>query len=291
MTLEVPRLSFAESVMHLERPAGGSGRKPLVRREQNSGLLMTHLINKFCPPGETVLDVCMETGSTVKACLLAPKDFKFFGCEADNSYLSKSVNFILEAFLGQIFDDDSAINESEEIQETASQYIQGMSFAGETKLTCVLKTPRRVHSVPAFPNHIVFMFSQDVEDIELFLHRNHLPCIVWSEKRVSRLNSVEVRSLLSHECSDYSIHIKPSTVAHPQAGMGCFANRFSTRGNVIGYYYGMPLYQFFVDAFNYRGIHGKGVRADTREQFHTSVKRLAKVISSLYGILHTVSLL
>lgn len=247
-----------------------------------------HLISKFCPPGGTVLDFCMGTGSTAKACLLAPKHFKFFGCEADDSCLLKSMPSILEVFARQILNDESDINESEEIHEAARRYLQGKASAEDTRRKDLWRTPRGLPAVQSFPNHIVFMLPQYFDDMDLFLHGKHLPCTVWSEKWLSRLNSFDVRSLLSHECVVYGVHIKPSTIPHPQAGMGCFASQEFTEGDVIGYYYGTLVYQFMVDMVNARGVHGEGLMAVTREQFHTSAIRLATDISSSDGILHTV---
>lgn len=67
---------------------------------------------------------------------------------------------------------------------------------------------------------------------------------------MSQLNAFQ-RALLLYECSVYGIHIKPSTAAHPQAGMRWFGNWEFTEGDIIRYYYFCTLmYQFMVDALN-----------------------------------------
>lgn len=95
VTQEVRKVSFAEPIFHMGCHAGGSGKRPLVRPEENPVSLMSHPISKFFQPGEIVFDVCMGTESTAKACLLATENLKFFGCEANEACLSDSMASIL----------------------------------------------------------------------------------------------------------------------------------------------------------------------------------------------------
>lgn len=105
---------------------------------------------------------------------------------------------------------------------------------------------------------------------------------------MSRLNSFDVSLQLSHECCVFGIHIKPSTIAHSEAGMGCFANQVCTVGDPIWYNNGTMVFQFWTDALKTHGVHRDGVMATTREQFHNSPMSLAKESYSLDGVLHTV---
>lgn len=225
VTPEDLNLSFAQSVLEMDRPASRCGRRLLIWSKRNPVSLMTHLVKTFCPAGGAVLDFRTGMWSTAKACLLALKHFKFFGCEAANSYLPKSVHFISQLFAHQIVNDDSDINKSEERHEAERRYLQGKAYAEKTWRMDLWKTPPGLHSVQAFINHIVFMLSQNFNHMDLFLHENHLLYTVCRKRLVSQLNSCGVRSLLSHNCSVCDVHIKKSTTAHSQTGMGCFANQ------------------------------------------------------------------
>lgn len=75
--LGVPKPSFAESVFHIERPAGGSGMGPFVRPEQKHAFLMTYQIRKFCPPGGTVLLFVRERGRLSKLVWSCPSTSNF----------------------------------------------------------------------------------------------------------------------------------------------------------------------------------------------------------------------
>lgn len=128
---------------------------------------------------------CIETGLTAKACLLAPKHFKFFGCEADGFCLSKSMHSILEIFARQVLYNDSDINECEETQKATRKYLRGKASGKKTRQKDIWRTPRGLHAVQSFPNLIVFMLSQYLDDMNLSIYGKNLPCTVWSEKRMS----------------------------------------------------------------------------------------------------------
>lgn len=76
---------------------------------------MTNLRNKFWLAGETIFDFRTGTESIATVCLLAPKHFKFFWCEAEDSCLSKQMPSILEVFASQELNIDFEINGPEKI--------------------------------------------------------------------------------------------------------------------------------------------------------------------------------
>lgn len=100
-----------------------------------------------------------------------------------------------------------------------------------------------------------------------------------------------MRLLLSHKFNVYGVHMKPFTIAHPQAEMGCFANQDFIEQDVIGYYYGRLVYQFTVDPLSACSVHGADVMAVTCGQCHTSSIRVENEVSSLDGILQAVCLM
>lgn len=157
VTLGAPKVSFAESKFDMNRPASRSERRWLVRPGRKTVSQMTHLLSKFFPPRETNLGFCRETGSTAKACLLAPKYIKASGCKKGHSCFSKEMPSILEIFAHKILNDDSDINKSDEIQEATRRYLQGKASAKDPRRKDVWRTLRRLHTVEAFPNHTVLM--------------------------------------------------------------------------------------------------------------------------------------
>lgn len=97
----------------------------------------------------------------------------------------------------------------------------------ETKWKNVWRTQQELYDVQAFPNSIAFMSSKNFGDIELLLLGRYLLCTVWSKIWMSLLNSFDVRLPQSHECSVGGVYIKPSTIAHSQAGRAALQIRIS----------------------------------------------------------------
>lgn len=66
-------------------------RIPLVHQEDtywfvlswNRFLLMTYFLSVFFLSVKTICEICMDTRSTAKSCLLHPKQFNVFWCEAE----------------------------------------------------------------------------------------------------------------------------------------------------------------------------------------------------------------
>lgn len=131
MTLKVSKLSFAESVLDMDRPAGGSRRRPLFRPDKKPVLLMPHLVSTFYSPGGTILEFCIGRASNIKACLLAPKYFELFGCEANSSCPSDTMPSIIKVFARQILKNDTGINENEDTQEAGVLCLKGEASAEE----------------------------------------------------------------------------------------------------------------------------------------------------------------
>lgn len=100
-------------------------------------------------------------------------------------------------------------------------------------------------------NHVFYMLSQYFDDMDLSIPGKLLSITVWSKKChfslytvherstskafspdtqwMFRLNSFELGSILSHECSVSGVHIKPSSIAHPLTRMRCFVNQESIK--------------------------------------------------------------
>lgn len=99
--LEVPKRFFAESVFDMDRPAGGS-EAPKRLSWAKIRYADDAIDGLFLSTTQTVLDSCLETISTAKVCLLPPKYFKIFGCDASDFCLSKSLRSLLEVFAPKI---------------------------------------------------------------------------------------------------------------------------------------------------------------------------------------------
>lgn len=71
---------------------------------------------------------------------------------------------------------------------------------------------------------------------------------------MSRLNSSDVRSLLSHECGFHGVHLKLTSIAHLLASYGGIGISIFTDGLVVQCYYGTFMYQCIVNALIVHGL-------------------------------------
>lgn len=123
MTVEVRKLSSAESIVDTDHRAGASKRRSLLRAMQELVTLITNLSSKFSLPKGAVLDFCKGTGSIGKASMLALKHFNFYLCEANESCLSKDMLSILDVFAREVLNNDLDIIETEETEGAARWYL------------------------------------------------------------------------------------------------------------------------------------------------------------------------
>lgn len=101
------------------------------------------------------------------------------------------------------------------------------------------------------------------EHMDLYDHARDLTCNTWSEKWLRRLNSFHVQARLAHNLCICGVHVKKSTIQHPAAGKGCYANQVFSEHELIGYYYVTLVYRNSLDLLHSRGIYGGGTMSVT----------------------------
>lgn len=114
-TIGVPQLSFADSWLDIDRLAVGIWWRPIVRSEQKHVSMMMHLISEFCSAGIPVLEFWVGAELTAIISCQRPSNSSFFGCEADALCHLKSMPSSLEVFARHIVNNDSDIDESEQM--------------------------------------------------------------------------------------------------------------------------------------------------------------------------------
>lgn len=116
----IPRMSFLETVFHIEEPVASSGSRPMVCPELKAVAVMRQIVQKFLKPEDIIVHPCIGTVATAKACLINPKHCKFTGCDSDSDFLSKMRPSLLETFTLQVLNKNFNNVESAEIAKAAS---------------------------------------------------------------------------------------------------------------------------------------------------------------------------
>lgn len=191
---------------------------------------MTHLISKFCPVGETLLDFCMWTRWTVIAFSLTAKHFKCFGCLRER-FMSFKVNALYLISVGASYSQKWLIHRWEQEDSRSRGAVPTMEGSAKRDPTEGLIASTTVTSCCAgLPEphclHVFTMFRG--QGFVISMEACPVHCMEW--KWLSRLISFDVRSLLSPKFSVYGVHIKQSIFAYLQARMSCSANQEFTDG-------------------------------------------------------------
>lgn len=78
-----------------------------------------------------VFDSSLETGTTVKTCLLLPKHRKFIICDSDSDNVSKMRSFLLRVFAKQILTSILDNYDSNRVRAAAKLYFKRSSLEVE----------------------------------------------------------------------------------------------------------------------------------------------------------------
>lgn len=98
MRVKISKLPSAESVFDTDDPGKASGILTPEQPEQNPFLLMTRLLNMFCPPKAANLDFRFSINSTTNLRLIAPKYFEIFRSEVKILCHFKAMACVIKVF-------------------------------------------------------------------------------------------------------------------------------------------------------------------------------------------------
>lgn len=106
------------------------------------------------------------------------------------------------------------MNKSTDIEDAVNRYLQVKVSAEETQWKDKWQSTQWFYTVSAFSHYICRTSSREFEDPYLLLYEKYVPCTLWSEIRMSRINLLDVWSLTSHECGAEDVPINVSEIAH-----------------------------------------------------------------------------
>lgn len=167
--------------------------------EQKLFALMQYLVRKFGLPGGMVVDPCLGTGATAKACLLEPKHRKFTGCKVDSACIPKIMTSVLEIFTVRMLNERSSIKEGKKAEKVAAAYLLAATVPYGVGQRSVWVAPKGVSVVQVFPHHTTLYLSQYFFGMQLFQTAKHLPCSLCYQKRLSCLSFLDEKTVSTHE--------------------------------------------------------------------------------------------
>lgn len=150
------------------KPVTSFGRRPMLRPEQKAIAVMRHIRRKFSNPGGMVLDTCMSTATTAKACSMDPKHQYRTECDVDSACVEKMMPSLPETVGEQVLNKDSDIIKIREIERAPSFYLKSAKSGRSTRRNDLWQAPGGPQPFQAFPSHITQFISQYCMYIDLF---------------------------------------------------------------------------------------------------------------------------
>ena len=238
-----------------------------VRAEQKSIELLQFFISKFTKPGDTVLDCCAGTSSTLFACIQLDKHRKFIGTEIDSNATIAVEDEFLRCYAKQVLNRKSDLRTTDPDFTKAAQTVVAHDLQRKVNQRYdAWALPSGLVPVQSFPPHIVEYLCQMHDDFTLLPHRAQ-PLIKWNNQWFQRFNNIDVKSLQTYECQQYKIRIRKSTIKHKDAGLGVFATQGFKKDEVIGHYYGTLVYGDIASDHRVRKRYGVGLMSVSSKEF------------------------
>lgn len=237
-----------------------------LRTEQKPIALLKELISRFSQPRDFVVDLFGGTFSTTRASFSLTDHRYFIGSEMHPTCFNKAKKKTVEDFAQVIHTNASSFTSS----------IQALH--PDLKLSCKALLDHLASALPRRPPPPIFDCWIAPENLPLYqnLPRKTLSAIAtftrnysfidqlhvlpenWPRSLWYAFNQIDPRVLLLAEASSCSLAVAPSTIKHPNAGLGVFATKPFNEGDYICNYYGTLVYHALPDTTDTRKEYGVG---------------------------------
>lgn len=278
---DVPIPSGSEIVYYPNTEPGQTRRR--FRPEQKPVSLIKHIISKYTTGGDIVVDTCAGTFSTVKACMELNQHRRAVCSDIDENCSLLVEDDVIELYSKQLLNQHSDLTTADiETRQAAQLICQEVARRAVKERSDAWKTPPGLVPIQNFPPHVVQYICQYWNDFTLYPNR-HISMNRWNSEWIQRMNSIDCKALLSYEAQKLNLTIKPSTVKHPNAGLGVFAGKAFAEGDILGYYYGALIYGDIGAERRLHKRYGTGVLSVSSADFDKWATKLDHVFVDANG--------
>lgn len=248
-----------------------SDTRTVVRQEQKSVRWMMDIIERMTKPGALVVDFTAGTFPVMKACMSMPMHRKFVGCDLDDTCVIATEESLVYTFAQQLVNPDSDVKPScTEILNVARSFIQSyVSRQARVRLNR-WKVPEGLPPMQTVPPHVISYMRSYFAGTAMMSGMGNIVPDRWPSKWVNHFRSLDMNAVRAAECLALGVSIKKSSIQHPSAGLGLYAETGFGEKEVIGFYYGSLVYKA-LDGIsdNSQKVYGEG-------PFSVSVARFKK---------------
>ena len=245
----------------------------MLRPEQKCVSLLKELISRFSQAGDIVVDPFAGTFSTAIACFTLDKDNgarRFIGCEKDAVCFEHAKKKVIERYAGAIVNkqvDAAQLMRDEDIQ-VAALYVHNRNGNRRSR-NGKWAPPSGLPPYQILPDHILAYLSTAWKSPELIQKCRNVPLNAWKRELQGRFHQTDVDALRAIEAVHFGVALAPSSIRHPNAGLGVFATRTFDVGDDICLYYGTLVYHDLARSKSKNKPYGEGILAVDRQRFMT----------------------
>ena len=273
----IPRLDPLEKVYTDEKSE--SGRPLMLRPEQKSVALLQTIIGKYTQPGDLVFDPFAGSFSTGRACMLLPQHRRCVLGDLDPTCHKFGMQQLVEVYARQLLNEESDITGDDELLRDARLFLHSMDRINAAKLRKQWNTPPGCPPMQNFPPEVVHYLCTLHKDYSLYRFSKGHPMIHWSPMWRARFNQMDIDHLQAFELSRYRLEIRQSTI--PGAGEGVFTRDIIPAKSIIGYYYGVLVYDnMTINQKNRPAMYGEGNLAFQAKDFEYWAMQLKRKMDS-----------
>ena len=234
---------------------GNKGRSRQLRAEQKGLAFMMELIERFSQPGDQVVDLCAGTFSTGLACLLLPQYRSFVGCDNDLACVQVAKSHVYGRLANFIVHDKPGFPVTTKLLESSKTVLNG---EGTTVVEADWRPPANYPPYQYFPRHIL-LYASSTFQTQDYINYFGVPIQNWNKIQSGNFESIPWEELRRAEATSLGLIIMQSEIKNSNAGLGVFAARDISKGEVVGYYYGTIVYHDLWNRKQVTKTYGDGV--------------------------------
>lgn len=203
-----------------------SAGKQAVRKPNKPKMLgMKYLVRKSTRPCQEVMNICVGTGSSAKACKFLDQHKTFVRCDVDSELLTVAKTDLVLAFVSQVRNRKSDINSSGKVKTAAEVFKAERAPLLANKKAGLREVPLELDITKVLPCSILHYISAAFRKYSLYEMCGHLSMKVQSLMFLSPFYWRDPKSLLAFECGRFQKSSQRSTVCPEKTTTGLFACR------------------------------------------------------------------
>lgn len=147
--------------------------------EQKAFAVMRRIIQNFRKDGGMVLNQCMGTNATAKACFQETKHLNCIGFDSEGKCFTKTMQCLLGTFPRHVLCEESDVPEGEGFMMAAEAYLNMLSSSRSARSRNTWTTPTDLPPMHFILPHAKQFLLLSIHGMKLFEKAKHNFCTLW----------------------------------------------------------------------------------------------------------------